>query len=494
MSDYTQSLSLALRSAPPLAVEVLPKDDGVARREWQTRVFNSRELFHKALAEYRSSLENPQTPLSYPAEWLLDIFNGGRTDSGIRVSEMTALQVGTVLACVNLIGNGVAGLPLNVYEKVITDNRLAKRLAHNHDLFDVLANEPNPEMTRFTWMKTAIVHDLLWGNSYSEIQRDNGNQIIGLWPRNPSRTRPIRTLRPLRIEGDILPAGSLVYETTESLMDNNPSTATDSPNFNDNLSLGTRRIVLAEDMLHVPGLSLDGRLGQGPVYLARQIIGLSLATEKYAAKFFGNGARPLGILEYPAKMDELAIENLRRSWSEAHGGENTHKTGILEQGVKYIKVGSTPEEGQMLNTREFQRNEICSIFNVPPHMVGDLEKSARSNVEQGAIEFVLYCLGPWLEAYEQEFRRKLFPKRGRTSNKFFAKFDARRLMYPDAESRAVFYTSGKQNGYLNSNDIRELEDMNPIPAEQGGDVYTVQVNMQNATNLLLPPAPVQDPQ
>lgn len=487
MSDYTQTLSLALRTAQPApkAAEIIQPDP---RTQWQARVFSNRDLFRKAIAEYRSSLENPQTPLSYPAEWLLDIFNGGRTDSGIRVSEMTALQVGTVLACVNIISNGVAGLPLNVYEKIVRDQRMGKRLAHTHDLYDLLGTEPNPEMTRMTWMKTAICHNLLWGNHYSEIQRDQHGQIIGIWPRNPSRTRPIRTLRPLRIEGDVLPPGTLIYETTESLMDNTPSTATDSPDFNDNLSLGMRRLVLAENMLHTPGLSLDGRLGQGPVYLARQIIGLSLATEKYAAKFFGNGARPLGILEYPAKMDDVALENLRRSWSEAHGGENVHKTGVLESGVKYIKIGSTPEEGQMLQSREFQRNEICSIFNVPPHMVGDLEKSARSNVEQGAIEFVLYCLGPWLEAYEQEFKRKLFPKRGRTANRYFAKFDARRLMYPDAESRAMFYTSGKQNGYLSSNDIRELEDMNPIEGGSG-DIYTVQVNMQNAENLLLPPAP-----
>jgi len=367
---------------------------------------------------------------------------------------------------------------------VITDHRIGKKIAFDHNLFDLLANEPNEEMTRMTWLKTMICHDLLWGNAYSEIQRDrNTNQIIGLWPRNPSRTRPIRTLRPIKIEGDILAPGTLIYETTESLMDNEPPTATDNP---DNLNLGMRRLILAEDMLHVPGLSLDGRLGQGPVYLARQIIGLSLATEKYGAKFFGNGARPAGILEYPAKMDDVAIENMRRSWAEAHGGENAHKTGILESGVKYIKVGSTPEEGQMLETRKYQRNEIASLFNVPPHMIGDLDKTARANVEQCSIEFVLYCLGPWLEAYQQEFRRKLFPKVGRAANKYFAKFDTRRLMYPDAESRAQFYTSGKQNGFLSANDIRELEDMNPIEGGEG-DVYTVQVNMQNAKNLLVPP-------
>ena len=476
--DYTENLSLALRSATPL-VQVMPRDE--ERLAWQRRVVSSNDMLRAAVAEYRSSLENPSTPLSYPAEWLLDIFNGGRTDSGIRVSEMTALQVGTVLACVSLVSNGVAGLPLNVYERIITANRQAKKMAHDHPLFDILGNEPNAEMTRMTFIKTLMVHGLLWGNQYAEIQRDNGNNIIGIWPRNPSKTRPIRTLQPIKIEGDVLPAGTLIYETTESLMDNEPPSATDNP---DNLTLGRRRLVLAEDMLHVPGLSLDGRLGQGTVYLSRQIIGLSLATEKYAAKFFGNGARPAGILEYPAKMDDVAIENLRRSWSEAHGGENSHKTAVLDSGVKFTKIGSTPEEGQMLETRAYQRNEVAAIFHVPPHMIGDLDKTARSNVEQCSIEFVLYCLGPWVEAWEQEFRRKLFPKVGRVRNAYFAKFDTRRLMYPDAESRGGFYTSGKQNGYLSANDIRELEDLNPIDPKDGGDVYTVQVNMTNAKNLV----------
>jgi HK97 family phage portal protein len=154
---------------------------------------------------------------------------------------------------------------------------------------------------------------------------------------------------------------------------------------------------------------------------------------------------------------------------------------LLEKGVEFAKIASTPDEGQMNATRQYQRTEICAVFGVPVHMVAAAERGGgKSNVEQQSIEFVLYCLHPWLHALEQEFRRKLFPKVGRTANKYFAHFDTRRLLYPDADSRAKFYASGKQWGYLNSNDIRELEDMNPL-TDGSGDIYWAPVNMQPAT-------------
>lgn len=442
----------------------------------------SLKLFNR---EQRSSLENPQTPLSFPAEWLLDIFNGGRTDSGIRVSELTALQVATVLACVNIISNGVAGLPLKVYERIVKAGRLGKTLALDHNLFDLLHNEPNEEMTSFTWRKTLQAHALLWGNLYSEIERDNANRIINLWPRNPARTRPVRLTQPATIEGTLYPTGTMVYETNETRGDSQMA-AQDGTEALDN-KLAQRRLILAEDMIHIPGLSLDGRLGQSTVWLARQTIGLALATEKYGAKFFANNARPAGVLEIPGTMEPVAVENLKRSWAEAHGGENTHKTALLEAGVKYQKIGATPEEGQYLQTRQYVRSEIATIFNVPGHMVGE-SKSTKSNVEQSGIEFVLYTLGPWLTAWEQELKRKLMPKLGRTAGQYFVKFDTRRLLYPDAESRSKFYATGRQWGFLNGDDIRELEDMDPIGGKAGSS-YWMPANMIDAGDIdqIVPP-------
>lgn len=434
-------------------------------------------------AEFRTSLENPQVPLSYPAEWLLDIFNGGRTDSGMRVSEMTALTVGTVFACVNIISDGVASLPAHVYKRSMEGKRVRKTLATDSAMWDTLTNEPNPEMTAPTFFKTLMLHCLMWGNGYAEIERDGSGSVKNLWPRNPARTRPIRLLSPMSFHGDVLPAGTMLFETSDGVMDSSSMTVAENP---DTQNVGRRRLIHPEDMLHVPGLSLDGRLGQDVVWLTRQTIGLALATEKYGAKFFGNGARPAGILTLPSKLEDKAIENLRRSWAEAHGGENQFKVAVLEQGVKFEKIAATPEEGQMLETRKFTREEIAAIFGVPMHMVASSDKGGKSNVEQSSIEFVLYCLHPWLYRWEKELARKLFPKMGRTAGQYVVKFDARKLMYPDAAARGTFYSQGKQWGFLCTNDIRELEDMNPLDDESVGERFWQPVNMQDASKAVGP--------
>lgn len=442
--------------------------------KWLNRLFSGWE---SGKIEQRTSLENPQTPLSYPAEWLLDIFNGGRTDSGIRVSELTALQVGTVFACVNVISDGVSSLPLHVYQKATIGKRQSKTLAVDNPVYDLVHTEPNPEMTSAVFFKTAMCHALLWGNCYAEIQRNLSGQICGIWPRNPARTRPIRILKPLLFEGDLLPAGTLMYETSDQLMDSSSFVVDQNPEV---MNVGMKRLVLAENMVHVPGLTLDGRLGQSTVWLARQAFGLALATEKYGAKFFGNGARPAGILTLPNKLEDKAIDTLRRSWAEAHGGENQFKVAVLEQGVKYEKIAATPEEGQMLETRKYEREEICAIFGVPAHMVCAQDKGGKSNVEQSSIEFVLYCLHPWLNRFEQELARKLFSDMGRSAGKYFVKFDVRKLMYPDAAARSAFYSQGKQWGFLNTNMILELEDMNPIEDPKVGETFWQPINMQDA--------------
>ena len=447
-------------------------------KNWVTKLFDGigqRSL--PPVAEQRTSLENPQTPLSYPAEWLLDIFNGGRTDSGVRVSEMTALQVGTVFACCNVISDGVSSLPLHVYQRSKIQGRASKTLALDSPLYRLVHTEPNPEMTSAVFFKVAMVHALLWGNSYSELERDGSGQICGIWPRNPARTRPIRLLKPIMFEGDLLPGGTLMYETSDQLMDSSSYVVDQNPEM---MNVGLRRLVLADNMLHIPGLSLDGRLGQSTVWLARQAFGLALATEKYGAKFFGNGARPSGILTTPNKPEDKQIDTMRRSWAEAHGGENSWRMAVLEDGVKYQKIAATPEEGQMLETRKYEREEICAIFGVPAHMVAAGDKAGKSNVEQSSIEFVLYCLHPWLNRFEQEMERKLFSSMGRSAGKYFAKFDTRKLMYPDAAARAGFYAAGKQWGFLNTNIILEMEDMNPVDNAEVGEKFWMPINMQDA--------------
>lgn len=435
-----------------------------------------RQVLHEArrsMAETRTSLENPQTPLSYPAEWLLDIFNGGRTDSGIRVSEMTALQVSTVFACVMLISKSIACLPLGVYERIVgKDKRMAKRLAWEHDAFDLLRKEPNDEMSSMTLRKTLQAHALLWGNCYAEIQRDNGNRPVAIWPRNPARTRPVRATIDTRLAGGTVKAGRLFYKTTEGM---DEVSYDDSPEN----SIGPERSILADDIIHVQGLALDGRLGQSVVQLSRQAIGLSLAAEKFGSKLFANGAIAQQVLKHPGKLSQTARETLKRSWQEAQGGENVHRTAVLEEGMDVSQISFDPDKTQVLQTRAFQQGEVCAVFGVPPHMVGNSEKSNRANTEQLGLEYVTFCIKPWCTQFEQEFDRKLFPNMGRTANKFFVLHDTRQLTMPDAASRESFYASGKQWGYLSTNDIREMEHMNPVD-DPSADAYWMPINMQDA--------------
>ena len=431
------------------------------------------------LKQFRVSLENPSTPLSYPAEWLLDIFNGGRTDSGIRVSELTALQVSTIYAAVDLISGGLASLDLNVYEQL---RPRGKRVATEQDLHWLLHDEPNPEMTAFTFVKTMQCHSLLWTNCYAEIERDQANLPLAIWPRNPNATRPVRLTTPAVIDGEKYEAGTMVYATTDGVKPGSPS---------------TERYIAAADMVHIPGLSLDGRIGKPVIELTRQVVGLALAAEKFGGKFFANGIRPMGVFELPNDMSPQAVENFRRSIQEAYGGENMLRPLIAESGIKWTQSDIKPNDAQFLETRKHQREEIGAIFHVPLRMLGDSGKVNRASSEQEAIEFVQYTLRPWIRAWQPELKRKLFPQVGRSANKYFPAFYYQDLLTPDAESRGKLISLLKQWGIGNSDDIREyFMDWNPIGGK-AGTTYWQPVNMMDAAGDVAPPqqqspAPAKD--
>jgi hypothetical protein len=246
-------------------------------------------------------------------------------------------------------------------------------------------------------------------------------------------------------------------------------------------------------MLHIQGLSLDGRLGQDVIQLSREVIGLALASEKYGAKYFANGAITSLILEHPGVMKPAAVENLRRSFIESQGGENVHRPMVLEQGVKATPIGNKPNESQMIETRLAQDLRIASIFHVPVHMIGIVQTTTRATAEQTGVEFVNYCLGPWLIAWQQEYRRKLLasPEKGRNAAKRYAAiFDTQNLTFPDGESRSKFYATGKQWGYLSTNDVRVMEGKNPVESPEA-DQYWRPVNMVNAEDQ--PEQPTQAP-
>ena len=228
------------------------------------------------------------------------------------------------------------------------------------------------------------------------------------------------------------------------------------------------------DVLHVPGLGFDGLVGYSPIAMAKNAIGLAIAAEEYGSKFYANGAAPSGVLEHPGTLKDPT--RVRDSWNSTFGGSsNSHKVAVLEEGMKYTPISISPNEAQFLETRKFQINEIARIFRVPPHMVGDLEKSSFSNIEQQSLEFVKYTLDPWVIRWEQALYRTLLSEEEKKS--YFFKFNVEGLLRGDYQSRMQGYATARQNGWMSANDIRELEDLDRIPAELGGDLYLINGNM-----------------
>lgn len=228
------------------------------------------------------------------------------------------------------------------------------------------------------------------------------------------------------------------------------------------------------DVLHIPGLGFDGLVGYSPIAMAKNAIGLAIAAEEYGSKFYANGAAPSGVLEHPGTLKDPG--RVRESWQSTFGGSsNANKVAVLEEGMKYTPISIAPNEAQFLETRKFQINEIARIFRVPPHMVGDLDKSSFSNIEQQSLEFVKYTLDPWVSRWEQAMVRALLS--AEEKKKYFFKFNVDGLLRGDYQSRMTGYATARQNGWMSANDIRELENMDRIPEELGGDLYLINGNM-----------------
>ena len=373
-------------------------------------------------------------------------FLGGST-SGKAVTERSAMQMTAVYSCVRILAEAIAGLPLHLYTYKEDGG---KEKATGHPLYLLLHDEPNPEMSSFVFRETLMTHLLLWGNAYAQIIRNGKGEVVALYPLMPNR---------MTVDRDS--SGQLFY----SYQMNN----SDAPT----MKAGTV-ILKPSDVLHIPGLGFDGLVGYSPIAMAKNAIGLAIATEEYGAKFFANGATPGGLLEYPGTVKDP--DRVRESWNKGFSGsQNAGKVAILEEGMKYTPISIAPEQAQFLETRKFQINEIARIFRVPPHMVGDLEKSSFSNIEQQSLEFVKYTLDPWVVRWEQSLSRALFTPEEK--KKYFFKFNVEGLLRGDYQSRMNGYATARQNGWMSANDIRELENLDRIPAEEGGDLYLINGNM-----------------
>lgn len=378
-----------------------------------------------------------------------DVFRSEPASAGVSVTEQSAPGLTTVGAAIRILSESVASLPLPIYKRTKDSGR---ERASDHPLYAVLHDQANPYMTAMTFRELMQSHVLTWGNAYAEIEWDATGKIIALWPMDPSQTEPKYD----SVKRD------LVYVT----------------------HIGTNKIQLpAYRVFHLYGLGTDGIKGKSPIRQHREAIGLAMATEQYGADWFGNGARPGGTLETDQILkDKDAIDRLRQSWQDFHGGKNKHKVAVLEGGMKYKPITLPPEDSQFLETRKFQVAEIARIFRIPPHLLGDLDKATFSNIEQQSLEFVVHTLRPWLVRWEQAINSRLLTPNER--KKYFAEHVVDALLRGDIKSRFESYQIARQNGWLSANDIRKLENMNPIDASEGGDSYLVNSAMMPISTLL----------
>ena len=371
----------------------------------------------------------------------------GGTTSGKAVTERSAMQMTAVYSCVRILSEAIAGLPIHLYKYGENGSKVK---ATDHPLYFLLHDEPNPEMTSFVFRETLMTHLLLWGNAYAQIIRNGKGEVVALYPLMPNR---------MTVDRDA--DGHLYYEY---------QTSQDEARTME----GSRVRLSPHDVLHIPGLGFDGLVGYSPIAMAKNSIGMAIACEEYGAKFFANGATPGGILEHPGVVKDP--ERVRESWNSAFGGSaNSNKVAVLEEGMKYTPISISPEQAQFLETRKFQVDEIARIFRIPPHMIGDLEKSSFSNIEQQSLEFVKYTLDPWVCRWKQSMQRALLTVDEK--KEYFFKFNVDGLLRGDYQSRMNGYATGRQNGWMSANDIRELENLDRIPAEEGGDLYLINGNM-----------------
>lgn len=394
----------------------------------------------------------PPERRSWPDQQIVEALLGSQTaGAGVSVTPESSLRYAAVLACVRVLAEGVAQLPLILYER----QGRGRRKAEEHPLYDLLHVAPNSAMTSFEWREISMAHLALWGNAYAEIERNGAGRPVGIWP-----------LMPWAMAVHVRKNGERWYEYKVNVTD---------------------PVVLRQDqVLHVPGFGYDGIEGKSLIRLAREAVGLGIAAEQYGSAFFSNGARPSVVLEHPGVLSDEAYEKLKNSWRAEHEGlSNAQRMAILEEGMKLQTFGVPPEDAQFLETRRYQRTEIAAIYRVPPHMIGDLERATFSNIEQQSLDFVIHTLQPWLVRIEQRLSTLLSEAE---RQRYYAKHLVAGLLRGDMASRYQSYSTGRQWGWLSANDVRELEDLNPV---DDGDIYLQPLNMVPAG--YLPPEPEPEP-
>ena len=383
----------------------------------------------------------------YQSNMLVD---GNSNYSGVAVTEQTALGSSAVWACINLISQTVATLPFRHYLKTKDDNRI--RLDSKLDF--ILNNEPTQDYSGFTFKEIMTAAAVLHGNAYAEISRDSNGECNGLW--------------------------YIPTQNVQPYFDTNTESVWYAIYSGDYRGGAPYMGIPAKNMLHLLGLSYDGLAGYSPLYLQRETFALHLASQRYGASFFKNGARPAGIIKFPNKLSPEAKDGLRRSWDSFHSGAgNTGRVAILEGGLDFQKLQLDPEEAQFLQTQRYSREEIASIFRVPPSLIGAAD--ASDNIEAVSLQF-LRSLQPWLCRWEQEISRKLIYNMAE-----YVEVDTKTILRTDIKTRYECNAIGRQWGWLSAGDCRKLENLNAdVP---GMSDYLKPMNMEK---LDAAPAPVAE--
>ncbi len=388
------------------------------------------------LIKFFKELLSKRTDMQKPESWLLN--RGSMSKTGLYIDETNALKISTVFSCVRILSETVASMPLITYRS--TDK--GKERAIDHSLYALLHNRPNPEISPYTFNQMVVAHMSLWGNAYCQIIFSGDGRPMEFWPLLPNKMTVVRNLITTELE----------YTYTRP--DGKPV------------------LFKPRDLLHIKLLTLDGIIGLSPIGYAREAMGLALAEEEYAARFFGNGANLGGIVEHPHQISPSAYKNLKESINEQYVGlENSHRVMILEEGMKFSKLGLPPEDAQLLMSRKFQIEEIARMYRVPLHLLNSLDKATNNNIEQLSQEFIFYSIKPWLVNIEQEIRYKCLGIR--QDRNIFCEYLVDSLLRGDTSVRFEAYSKARERGWMSVNDIREKENMNRI---EGGDTYLTPLN------------------
>lgn len=356
------------------------------------------------------------------------------------ITEESALNLSAVWACVRILSETVGTLPIHLYKR--TDKGRERQYAHAcHKLLQL----PNSFSNRFDLMHHLMISCALWGNGYARIHRGKDSRPIRLQLIHPAKVEPI-------------------LNSNEELF----------------YRLDNGELLPNDELIHLRGLSTNGIKGKSPIAVHRDNLSLTMAAQEYGERFFNQGGNMSGVFKYPSTLKPEAYQRLKKDLvAQSVGLHNAHIPLLLEGGMTYERISIPPEDAQFIATRKFQKTEIAAIYGIPPHMIADLERATNNNIEHQGMEFVTYCLMPYLVRLEEEFNRKLL--RYDEFEEYYFLFGLNGLLRGDAKTRSEYYKNMNFVGAMNANEIRSFEDMN---AYEGGDEYFVQMNMQTVKNAI----------